>query len=59
MQFDIYIEPHERYEALEAYADWLSATQVDEIKDAPESALIRIRRGVGQPMTTVWVIEEG
>lgn len=55
----IFIEPHERSEAVEAYRDRLNAEQVDEIYDAPDGAIIRIDFGVGVSGVTVQVIEEG
>lgn len=57
MIMDVYIEPHERHEALEAYRQWLSPQQESEIADAPESAIIQLSRN--QNTTTVTVIEEG
>lgn len=57
MIFDIFIEPHERYEAVEAYADRLSPTQIETITDAPETALIRLQ--ISDSSTQVLVIEEG
>lgn len=57
MIMDVYIEPHERHEALEAYRQWLSPQQESEIEDAPESAIIRLSRV--RDTTTVTVIEEG
>lgn len=53
----VFIEPHERYEAIEAYGDKLTPEQIEEIKDAPESALIRLQFGGGP--TRLTVIEEG
>lgn len=58
MQATIYIEPHERNEAVEAYAQWLSLEQREQISDAPEGALIRIDRSDGKTVAVV-VIEEG
>jgi hypothetical protein len=55
---DVFIEPHERHEALEAYRQWLTSAQEAEIKDAPETAIIRLRR-VKPGGTIVTVIEEG
>jgi hypothetical protein len=42
MQVKIFIAPHERYEALEAYKDRLTKTQIDAIKEADEEASIEI-----------------
>lgn len=53
----VFIEPHERAEAIEAYKDRLTTDQVDEIKDAPDGALIRLSVGRGQLDLTI--IEEG
>ena len=57
MNIQVFIEPHERGEALEAYRRWLTTAQEGEIKDAPDSALVRLVRANG--VTTVTVIEEG
>lgn len=57
VDFTIYIEPHERYEALEAYEKWLSPKQIQEIKDADETAIIQIR--IMAERTTVLIIPEG
>ena len=38
MNIQIVIEPHERYEALEAYRRWLTVEQENEIRDAAESS---------------------
>ena len=40
--FSVYINPHERREALDVCSDVLSAEQRDEIKNAPDNAVIRI-----------------
>jgi hypothetical protein len=55
----IFIMPHERGEAIEAYRDRLTAEQIEEIEDAPETALVQLNIGVGEPGTKVIVIEEG
>lgn len=52
----IFIEPHERAEAIEAYRDRLSDEQVSEIEDAPDGALIRL--SVARGITVVTVIHE-
>lgn len=57
MQIEVWIEPHERGEALEAYRQWLSVEQAVEIDQAPAESMIRIRRIGGN--TTVLVVEEG
>lgn len=56
IEASVFIEPHERFEALDAYRSRLTASQIDEIEDAPESALIVLRFGAD---THVLVIEEG
>ena len=57
MNIQVVIEPHERYEALEAYRQWLTVEQAREIKNADEGALIFLHRANGK--TVVNVIEEG
>lgn len=53
----IYIEPHERQEALEAYRDRLTNEQVEQIEDAPDGALVQLT--IIGPGVLVTVIEEG
>lgn len=55
----VFIEPHERYEAVEAYGDRLTEEQIEEISDAPEGALVQLNFGVGIEGTRVIIIEEG
>lgn len=55
----VFIEQHERFEAVEAYRDRLTPDQINEILEADDSALIRLDFGVGAPGTQVMVIEEG
>lgn len=55
----VFIEPHERYEAIEAYHDRLTSWQITQIKNAPASAIIKLQFGIGTPGTSVIVIEEG
>lgn len=55
----VFIEPHERFEAIEAYRDRLTAEQVDEISDAPDGALVQLKFGIGMAGTTITVIDEG
>lgn len=55
----VYITPDERDEGLVAYADKLSAEQVVQIEDAPESAVIKIAWDFGGGPSVVTVIEEG
>ncbi len=40
MNIRVFIEPHERHEAMEAYRQWLTVEQESEIDDAPDSAII-------------------
>jgi len=53
MQFTIYIEPHERYEALDAYRDRLTQDQIDEIADADDGARIKLEISGGETKVTV------
>ncbi len=53
----IYIEPHERQEALIAYRDRLTNAQAEQIEDAPDGALIQLT--IIGPGVLVTVIEEG
>lgn len=55
----VFIEPHERSEAIQAYKDRLTSDQIERIEDAPEGALIRLIFGVGVTGTTMTIIEEG
>lgn len=59
MNMAVFIEPHERREAIDAYRDKLTPVQVEQIEDAPDGALIRLSFGVGAPGTSVTIIEEG
>lgn len=59
MMAAVFIEPHERAEAIDAYRDRLTAEQIDQIDDAPEGALIRLSFGIGAAGTAVQIIEEG
>lgn len=59
MMAAVFIEQHERFDAVEAYKDRLTPEQIDTILEAPDSALIQIRFGIGNPATEVMVIEEG
>ncbi len=59
MMAAVFIEQHERFDAVEAYKDRLTPEQIDAILDAPDSALIQLRFGVGAAGTDVMVIEEG
>jgi len=55
----VFIEPHERFEAVEAYRQRLTPAQIREITDAPDGALVQLNFGVGIEGTRVIVIEEG
>lgn len=55
----VYITPDERGEGIQAYADKLSQEQLDEIEEAPESAIIKIAFDWGGGPSVVTVIEEG
>ena len=57
MNVQVFIEPHERFEAMEAYRQWLTVRQQAEIEDAPDSAIICLCRANG--VTEVQIIEEG
>jgi len=59
MMASVFIEPHERFEAIEVYKDRLTAEQVNEIEGAPENAIILLRFGIGHDGTGLTVIEEG
>lgn len=55
----IFIEPHERYEAVEAYRDRLTPEQLEQIEEAPENARIKLTFGIGYADTVVTIIPEG
>ncbi len=57
----VWIEPHERHEAIEAYRDRLTESQIEQIEEAPETALIQLQMGLcGDPaVNAVHIIEEG
>jgi hypothetical protein len=59
MKAMVFIEPHERYEAVEAYRQRLTQTQVEEVTNAPEGAMVQLNFGVGIDGTQVIIIEEG
>ena len=44
MKMEIYIYSHERHEAVEAYGDWLSKEQIEELKETDANFLL-IRDG--------------
>lgn len=39
----VFIEPHERQEAVDAYREVLTAEQIAEILDAPDEALLSLK----------------
>ena len=59
MMIAVFIEPHERFEAIEAYKDRLTTEQIDEVTEAPDGAIVQLKFGVGDTGTQVVVIEEG
>lgn len=59
MMATVFIEPHERFEAIEAYRDRLTPEQIDEVTDALEGALVQLNFGLGISGTRVIIIEEG
>lgn len=58
MAIGIWIEPHEREEAIHAYRDWLNDEQVEAIRNAPDGALISVVRCL-DGATEITVVEEG
>lgn len=42
MKFDIFVEPHERCDALDAYGDFLTVDQHDQIEHANEKLRFRL-----------------
>jgi hypothetical protein len=59
MKATVFIEPHERYEAVEAYKDRLTPEQIEEVTDAPDGAIVQLNFGIGIDGTKVIIIEEG
>ena len=57
MNIQVFIAPHERREAMEAYRQWLTPGQDYEITSAPDSAIICLERRDNK--TVIRVIEEG
>lgn len=55
----VFIEPHERFEAIEAYRGRLTPEQIDEVTEAPDGAIIQLRFGIGAVGTQITIIEEG
>jgi len=56
MKIQVYIMPHERREAIEAYRDRLTATEVEAIENAPDDQIIIVNFCAGKP--TEFVFEE-
>ena len=54
----VLIAPQERYEAMEAYRQWLTAEQENEIKDAPEGAYIRLCRDRGDTSVIIMEVDQ-
>lgn len=48
MNIIVYIEPHERLEAIQAYGDRLSDAQKEQIENAPDDAHIRLQLWPGK-----------
>lgn len=46
ISFTVHVANHERYEAAEVYAEWLTREQIDEIKDAETDVMIVRDNGV-------------
>ena len=61
MNVRVFIEPHERIEAMEAYRDWLTPAQIDTIMDAPEGSMFALSMTSLEGVRTcdLTVIEEG
>lgn len=61
MMATIFIEPHERVEAIVAYKDRLTPEQMTEITDAPDGAIVQLSFGIGfdGAGTQITIIEEG
>ena len=53
MSIQVFIAPHERYEAIDAYHDWLTDEQIEQIKDTPEDAGIWLLREDSQTKVVV------
>lgn len=59
MQAIVWVEPHERGEAISAYGDYLTEVQVAEIKGAPETALVNLRLNLSERTGIVLIVPEG
>jgi hypothetical protein len=55
----VFIEPHERFEAVEAYKDRLTPEQIEEVTEAPDGAIVQLRFGTDMAGTQITIIEEG
>lgn len=55
----VFIVPHERFEAIEAYRDRLTPEQIEEIKDAPDEAIVQLNFNINSQETQILIIEEG
>lgn len=57
----IWIEPHERHEAIQAYKDRLSPAEIEQIKNAPETALVRLDMNIcdDRSISAIHIVEEG
>lgn len=49
----VFIAPHERFEAIDAYRDWLTPEQIDEITDASDDAIVQLRLAYGRPSEVI------
>lgn len=59
MMATVFIEQHERFDAVEAYRERLTPEQIDTILQADDSAIIRLDLGIGVVGAQVMIIEEG
>lgn len=62
MHISVFVEPHERVDAIDAYGKRLTGDQIEEIQFAPESALIHLSFYLddkGRDFAIVEIIEEG
>lgn len=59
MIVSVFIEPHERAEALEAYKERLSVNDVEIIDDAPEGAIVKVDFRTYPLPNRITIIEEG
>lgn len=54
----VFIEPHERWDAIDAYRDRLTQSQIDEINDAPDDARIKLEIGRFQTVIEILSTED-